>query len=461
MWMHHAFSSDPVTSRFDQLRDYSRSLASLNASASKASATASCELCVVDPLNPLCEYGLDTIHLSRAFEGSGTRVRKVLEKALRGEPVRIGIIGASVTAGHGLGMGVHRKQTWEERFFEDFAKMFPNAKLYDGSSPGMNSAFYSYCFETLLPRDLDMYIVELDINNEQKAETYGADDALMRGLLGLPQEPAVMRVSVLALAFADFYRGTMSSIMMSNWFDVPVISLRNFLLPHLMENSEEVDTFFSRDTKDNVDKRHIGHMAHRALGDMVALYMREQVCKVKQRRSLPALQAKPRSPWPDSSHLGKIPRLHLWDPWSDTLVAPPVEPQCIFAGSKTRPLEAIPSRTIGSWRMEEWNGKSALASSEVGARISFEFKGTRIGIFVWQTNGKGNKEQPGTAVCWLDEEKGEVRVVDAYSTAEASTSEWHVLWDELPYKSYMLSCQITPESSTSGHDFRILGIASL
>lgn len=52
-------------------------------------ATASCEVCVLNPSDPLCAYGIDNIRLARAYQGSGTRVRRFLEKALRGEKVKI------------------------------------------------------------------------------------------------------------------------------------------------------------------------------------------------------------------------------------------------------------------------------------------------------------------------------------------------------------------------------------
>lgn len=64
---------------------------------SSPAATQSCEVCIATPNDPHCEYGLDNIRLSKSFEGSGQRVRKVLQRAIRGEEVRIGILGASVT----------------------------------------------------------------------------------------------------------------------------------------------------------------------------------------------------------------------------------------------------------------------------------------------------------------------------------------------------------------------------
>lgn len=44
------------------------------------------------------EYGQNNIRLSRTYEGSGTRVRKVMQKALRGEKIKIAVVGGSVSA---------------------------------------------------------------------------------------------------------------------------------------------------------------------------------------------------------------------------------------------------------------------------------------------------------------------------------------------------------------------------
>ena len=89
-WTHHG---QPKLQEADQVL-------SLAASSDQVTATASCEVCVLNPQDPLCQpYGMNTVRMSRQFEGSGVRVRKALEKALRGEEIGIGILGASVTAG--------------------------------------------------------------------------------------------------------------------------------------------------------------------------------------------------------------------------------------------------------------------------------------------------------------------------------------------------------------------------
>lgn len=55
------------------------------------------------PEDPLVqEYGETNIRLSRTYEGSGTRIRRVLQKAMRGEGITIAVVGGSVSAGHGI-----------------------------------------------------------------------------------------------------------------------------------------------------------------------------------------------------------------------------------------------------------------------------------------------------------------------------------------------------------------------
>ena len=93
------------------------------------------------------------------------------------------IIGASVTVGHGMPEGTTR---WWEQFKSDFVKRFPRTTFHNGAVSAMTSAdlskavfekslnkllttgnFFSSCFGSVLPTDLDLYITELDINNDQ------------------------------------------------------------------------------------------------------------------------------------------------------------------------------------------------------------------------------------------------------------------------------------------------------
>lgn len=95
-----------------------------------ALARQSCEVCRLDPFDPLCEYGEHNIRLSRAFEGSGHRLQRFLDKVLAGEEVNVGVLGASITAGHSVPPG---NQTWQDRWFEGFQHAHPNVKMHVGA----------------------------------------------------------------------------------------------------------------------------------------------------------------------------------------------------------------------------------------------------------------------------------------------------------------------------------------
>jgi hypothetical protein len=51
------------------------------------------------PDDPLVqEYGQNNIRLSRTYEGTGQRVRKVLQKALNGQAIKVAVVGGSVSS---------------------------------------------------------------------------------------------------------------------------------------------------------------------------------------------------------------------------------------------------------------------------------------------------------------------------------------------------------------------------
>lgn len=188
-WTHQA---RPTLDAAHSIISTHKSAASSSSSDNVDVATGSCEVCIVDPGNELCEYGMNSVRMSRQYEGSGVRVRRMLEKALRGEAVGIGILGASVTAGEyasirekngeidglignlfcetlrGLFPGhsvLPGQQKWQEKFYDDFLTLFPTAKMHVGAVSATDSRFFSYCHEAVVPQTLDLYIVELDINN--------------------------------------------------------------------------------------------------------------------------------------------------------------------------------------------------------------------------------------------------------------------------------------------------------
>ncbi|GAA6035600.1 hypothetical protein JCM8097_004923 [Rhodosporidiobolus ruineniae] len=450
-----------------------------------ALATQSCELCHLEPDNPLCEYGLDNIRLSRSYEGSGHRLRRVLEKALRGEEIGVGIIGASVTQGHGLGPGEAR---WEDRFFEDFQRVFPTAKMHVGAIGAMDSRFFAYCFEALVPKDLDIYVLEVDLNNVAALDQLRDDDAVTRALLQLPQEPALIRVSTFAVLFDELAQGIISSLTTSAFHDVPVIGIRNWLLPHVIHHREAAEEIFGLDVWGNRDYRHISKIGHQALGDMLALFMRKEVCEAKRRAVLPPPSTfKSTGPWPTGEDLGRIPPLAIWSSWVRPKPLDPVQPMCQTAVSTLSPLK--PHSYSSTFKLLEWNGKAAWGTSQPGSQIRFRFTGTKVGLFVWATNGLGADENvedkrarrqhaPGKAMCWVEEpdiseEEWESKyggtttteaqswmVTSHFPEKAAAGPEFIELAEGLAPGNHILACEVISETTSGGNFWRVMGVAS-
>ncbi|GAA6054711.1 hypothetical protein JCM3770_000043 [Rhodotorula araucariae] len=467
------------------------SLVTLNeAATSPSGATTSCEVCHVDPTNPLCEYGLDNIRMSRAYEGSGARLRQVIRKAMAGEEIGVGVLGASVTAGHSVPAG---KQRWEDRWFDDFQKVFPKAKMHVGAVAAVDSRWFSYCAFGVVPRDLDLYLVELDINNSPSLETLRDDDALMRGLLQLPQEPAVIRVSVFTVIFDELARGAISALITSQFFDVPVISIR-FLLPHLIRHREAAEEVFGLDWQGGRDYRHISEVGHAAMADMLSLFVRKEVCETQRRDALPPPPAFERTgPWPGEEDLGKVPELALWSSWLRPVPLIPVTPLCQSTMSKVAPLNILSHSP--TFKLVSWNDKHAWTSSLPGSQIRLKFEGTKLGLFVYATNGRGTDERsedeavrrveaPGSALCWIedanlseDEWVAKYGAEGAEGDAPAAAQSW-IVNTHMPDKpaaqpefieltagldpgEHILACEVSAETTSGGHKWRLMGIASL
>lgn len=185
--LRHPFSSPrsknaadlSTTSRNEQLDT------SLLASGSGHLDKLTCELCVLEPSHRLCRYGIDNVRLSRAYQGSGHRVRKVIEKALRGEVVEIAVLGASVSAGLGITQTewANGAQRWQDWFLEDFKEMFPKTIMHQGALSGVGSElgsfkpscarvnfgtdshalssvhFFGFCASAVVPVTSDMFLV--------------------------------------------------------------------------------------------------------------------------------------------------------------------------------------------------------------------------------------------------------------------------------------------------------------
>ena len=156
------------------------------------------------PNDPLVkEYGQNNIRLSRAYEGTGDRVRRVLQKARSGQKIKIAVVGGSVSTGHGVKPPFTSKNYMYYIIQQWFLDTFPGAQHeinLDSAIPATTAFWFSYCVLETVPEDADLILMELDINHHEPSQlSFEGTEALYRTLLDMPNQPAIIYMSVFAL----------------------------------------------------------------------------------------------------------------------------------------------------------------------------------------------------------------------------------------------------------------------
>lgn len=154
------------------------------------------------------QYGRANLRMTRGYEGSLARLERFVHKVVRGEEVKVGVIGGSgrslrrraelteVTAGH----HIRNDEGWPyklHQFVNEFYKPAKDIPVINGAAPATGSDYYSFCFALHIPKDVDLVFIELGINDVGKEDDLHNMENLLRGLLDLESQPAVVIMDAL------------------------------------------------------------------------------------------------------------------------------------------------------------------------------------------------------------------------------------------------------------------------
>jgi len=129
-----------------------------------------------------------------------------------GKPIKIGVLGGSVTKGQSLKN--QELENWTSLYLKAWKELFPNSEtvLINGAVGATTSDYYSACFAEHIDEDVDLVILELLINDRRCVKSGGqtllcftiycnsaesdaiAYEWLTRALLALPRAPAVVNL---------------------------------------------------------------------------------------------------------------------------------------------------------------------------------------------------------------------------------------------------------------------------
>src|ERR1700730_5301262 len=211
--------------------------------------------CLVDPakvlasINPLTN---EIVARSQASTGDLGRLINVFAKALRGEPITLGVIGGSITAG---AFATTEKNSYSGRLLSWWRERFPRCEIsmINAGVGGTGSMYGALRVgKDLLSRMPDFVVVEFAVNdNWTDGEAF---EGLVRQILDQPNLPALL------LVFMMWEKGGNDQEMQANIGAhprLPMVSFRDALWPETQAGRLD----WSEYIVDNVHPTDVGHAA--------------------------------------------------------------------------------------------------------------------------------------------------------------------------------------------------------
>ncbi|KAF8480602.1 hypothetical protein JB92DRAFT_3040853 [Gautieria morchelliformis] len=415
-----------------------------------------CDVCSSD--DHLCTlYGEHNLARSRVYEGANARFRRVIANALAGKPTKIGVLGGSVTKGH----GVSHTESWTTIFLDSWNKLFPKSKttFINGAVPATGSDYFSMCFGEHIDEDVDLVIVELLINDQRLESNALANEWLLRGLLGLPKNPAVINLYTIGLSFETITTGGDLHTPISAYYDVPVVSARNMLAPHIFKHAKLDEYYFTKTSDGTPDWRHVGAPGHKVMGDLLVAYTQRQICAVEREKAKPTKYTSDGT-LPGTEGLDTIPRLRLFQKYDRETITDLIKPTCSSVRTTKHPLTPIEAKGWERWVHQEYKDKPYLVGKEPGSIFKVEVTVGPMGR-VRITYLKSKTFGLGDAWCWLDDDrKGGKRVVSWWNLEKYNLAQVAVVTDTATPGKHVLTCEIMKETSDpgGGHEFRLIAV---
>jgi len=283
---------------------------------------------------------------SLVSRGDTARVQHVLAKARRGEPVVIGVIGGSITAGARASKEEYRwgnvvAQWWRERF--------PNTKV-DFVNAGIGATGSNIAAHRanahLLSHNPDFVVAEFAVNDGNDPLAAETLEGLTRQVLSRPNQPAMMLLFTMNNAGGNAQEW--------HWrvgahYGLPMVSFRDALWPEIQAGRmkwEDVEG----------DEVHPNDRGHKYCADFVTAVLDAVLAKLPGDQDLPPI---PPLPAP--------------------LISNVFEHATFFNAGTIAPTVNQGWKTVDAWPF----GKCWEADTP-GSVLEFEVEGTAISVVYWK-----------------------------------------------------------------------------
>ncbi|KAK6903777.1 hypothetical protein I203_107283 [Kwoniella mangroviensis CBS 8507] len=321
-----------------------------------------------------------------------------------------------------------------------------------GALGGSGSDYFAMCFGHHIPEDVDLVLVDMAINDgfsEKGAESY---ETLLRHLLALPNRPAVINLQVFALMFQTIATGGDIHQGISSYYDVPTVSLRNLLLPIILQNSSYGISYFDHPPgtteldREGLGTRHISAKGHGLIGRLTNAFIDMRIRDLVTGLYGAELE---------SRLVPETPRIRALQRFNTYEAIPAIPPKCLSAHSRSPTL--IPSTNKG-WRELISGDKKYLIADQPGSIVSFDFvtAGGLVQLSVYRSHNAGL----GTAACWVDDMKDKRVIIEARWDDLVSIGYTVTIANDLEDGDHVLTCDLLEETKDpqKKHEFRIIAV---
>lgn len=220
---------------------------------------------VVEEVAPPLDYEA-MIANSLISTGNNYRIKKVIEKAKKGEPVTIAYIGGSITEGSNA--SPQKTKCYAYRSYEDFKEKYgdaekDNVSIINAGMSGTPSLLgmirYNRDVIECSEQKPDLVFVEFAVNDGDDTTNGNAFESMVRDILNADNKPAVV------LVFGVFKsRWNLQDRLqpVGALYDLPMVSIKNAIVPELQEGTLTNKQFFS-------DDYHPNNYGHQLMADCI------------------------------------------------------------------------------------------------------------------------------------------------------------------------------------------------
>lgn len=397
-------------------------------------------------------YGHEFLQRSIAHEGSNRRLREKIAMAQRGEDIRMAVLGGSVSAGHTLDDWT---RVYYHRFLDWWKEQFPKGhhSMFSGAIGATDSGYFAYCFDKHIPKDVDIIFLEFSLNdastlpcemNDKKGSIVQAKmmESLVRNLLRLPRKPAVIMTSVFSFNVNEYLDGQESHLPISNYYDLPHISMKNALYDHVNRYPDDLRFKLYN------DGHHLSNWGHQLLSDLVSHYVERQMCAMSDKVQPVILD--------NYSYKESIPKFDMFTHRWEQDKFRELEPHCeTFADQSYKP------KSMDGWKFWDWKEEKFYIVADVpGSQVTFEVRSSQGVVYLYLF--RSADYSLGNIWCWVGDDKEKGRELQGYWDKWYSVGVMTPVAEGLSQGQHLLHCELMNKTSNpeGGTNFRILAVAS-